>query len=158
MCSGEADIAGNDWFLAVTEGGRCHWVGRGIVQGTRQNEPDLPENARKLSCEIPRWQRGSAMGRVQAVFLKSIAVLSCCPVASLSATATLHLPALWEHVLLPGKVYTGKPWKQHSVLLASAIVRRSCPRGPSAEWFTSAAQNSLLFRVLLLQVVFSSAG
>lgn len=41
---------------------------------------------------------------------------------------------------------------------ASAVVRRSCPRGPSAEWFTSVAQKPFFFRVLLLQIVFSSVG
>lgn len=144
----------------VTELGEaeCKGLGKMNLLGKCQ-ENGLPGKCQEaLLWNIPRWQRDSAVGRVQAMFLRSVAVLSICSVASLSVTATLHLPAFWEHLLLQGKVCAGKPWKQHSVLLASAIVHRSCPRGPSAEWFTSVAQKPLLFRVLLLQIVFSSVG
>lgn len=141
-------ISGCNRERGVTELGEAECKGLGKMNQTSQ------ENASKLSCEIPRWQRGSAVGHVQAVFLRSVAALW--PLYQQEPRCVFQ--PFEKHVLLQRKVCSGKPWKQHSVVLASAIVHRSCPRGPSAEWFTSVAQKTLLFRVLLLQIVFSSVG
>lgn len=110
-----------DWFLAAKEGGRCFWVVKGrVCRG--QAKYSRPPWRMPWSCPVKyqKLQRDSAMDHVRAVFLKSIAYLLCCPIATLSVIATLCLPAFWEQVLLQVRVCVGKLWKWNCMLLVSA--------------------------------------
>lgn len=134
------------------------------VQGARQNEPDLLENARKLSCEIPKVAEGLCHGSRAS----RVPEERCCPVMLPWSLFYQRQPCCifqpFENTFYhKERLVQGSHGNSTLCFLplhccASAVVCRSCPRGPSAERFTSVAQKPLLFRVLLLQIVFSSVG